>query len=237
LSVRTVILHYHLFKNAGTSFDGILRRNFPSSWVSREFDNPNNAERVSAWIESEPSATAFSSHTANGPVPAIPGVRVISCLFLRDPIARIRSAYQFERRQILARGDAASPEQRARHASLEAYVRARLAVRGDCQCRDFHCARLASVVPGPEPELERAKAGLERLSFVGRVEDFQRSMAQFCALATPVWPGFDAPAMHLNRSDHDESDVMDAALSELLEGSNLADRALIRHAERTLWAV
>lgn len=236
MSERTIILHYHLFKNAGTSFDGILRRNFPGRWVSQEFDRRANSALVAEWIKAEPDAVAFSSHTANGPLPDLPGVRVFSCIFLRDPVARIRSAYQFERRQVLAAGDAATPAQLARHASLDSYVRTRLAVPGDRQCRDFHCARLATFEPGAGTELDRAKVALRQFAFVGRVEDFAGSIRRFAALIEPVWPQLVAPAIHLNRSDTDESDVPDGALAALLESSNQQDRALLLHAAATVWA-
>ena len=97
--MRTVVLHYHLFKNAGTSVDRILQDNFANTWVTEEFpaSGGNNTDRVEAWIADTPDAVAFSSHTMMGPLPAVPGVRVIPVMLLRDPVARIRSAYRFER--------------------------------------------------------------------------------------------------------------------------------------------
>ena len=48
--MRTVILHYHLFKNAGTSVDRLLQRNFPDAWATREFSGRNNTAQVIEWI-------------------------------------------------------------------------------------------------------------------------------------------------------------------------------------------
>ncbi len=237
MTERTVILHYHLFKNAGTSFDAILKRNFPGRWVTAEFDQPDNADRVAQWIADNPRAAVFSSHTANGPAPRIRGVRVISALFLRDPVARIRSAYQFERAQ--APGNAAEGlgTRLARQSDFGGYVRGRLAVPGDRQCRDFHVGRLARFVPGPGEELERAIAALEVLDFVGRVESFDYSIERFRQLLRPVWPQFTAPALHLNRSGEKPRPATDdPGLLALLEQSNRQDRALIAAAERSVWA-
>jgi hypothetical protein len=49
---RTIILHYHLFKNAGTSVDAILKRNFGDKWVTSEFPpmGGNNTALVEEWI-------------------------------------------------------------------------------------------------------------------------------------------------------------------------------------------
>ena len=98
---RTVILHYHLFKNAGTSVDQILRRNFGDRWVTREFSTAgaDNSAEVADWIRANPHAVAFSTHTALGPPPLIEGVNLITVMLLRDPVARIRSVYRFERKQ------------------------------------------------------------------------------------------------------------------------------------------
>ncbi|MEP4699508.1 MAG: hypothetical protein ABJZ79_00005, partial [Parasphingorhabdus sp.] len=84
---RTILLHYHLFKNAGTSVDHILKANFGDRWVTREFltNRQDNSAEVAAWIEATPDAVAFSTHTAVGPIPDVPGVRVLSVMMLRDP--------------------------------------------------------------------------------------------------------------------------------------------------------
>jgi hypothetical protein len=231
---RTVILHYHLFKNAGTSFDGILQKNFPGQWTAAEFPGGDNSMQVAAWIARNPGMVAFSSHTATGPVPVVPGVRIISALFLRDPVARIRSAYLFERRQNA--GDAANLGARlASETDFDGYVRGRLGIAGDRQCRDFHVVRLAQFVRRIAPELQRATEALQRLSFVGEVERFGHSMDRFAALVRPVWPGFDAGHVHLNRSAAEEGPAMTAELAALLEANNQLDRKLIAHARETVW--
>ena len=48
--MKTVILHYHLFKNAGTSLDAAFKENFSEEsgeWVTKEFPaqpSQNSAE-------------------------------------------------------------------------------------------------------------------------------------------------------------------------------------------------
>jgi hypothetical protein len=234
---RTVILHYHLFKNAGTSFDGILKRNFPGKWRSTEFNGGNNSSAVADWITANPDAIAFSSHTATGPVPVIPGVQVVSVLFLRDPVARIRSAYQFERRQTVARDNDRMGVHLAAKTDFEGYVRGRLAVPGDRQCRNFHAARLAGFVRRSAPELERAIEGLAALSFIGEVEQFGRGMRRFAELIRPVWPAFDPAALHLNRTEAEEPVEIGPDLARLLAENNTLDNVLIAKARETVWKV
>ena len=98
--MRRVILHYHLFKNAGTSLDHVLRQNFWGRWATAEFSMAaENTAEVAEWITQLPDMVAFSSHTMIGPLPQIDGVTVTPVVLLRDPVARIHSAYRFERHQ------------------------------------------------------------------------------------------------------------------------------------------
>ncbi|MBD1204164.1 MAG: sulfotransferase family 2 domain-containing protein [Rhodobacteraceae bacterium] len=224
MNQRTIILHYHLFKNAGTSVDRILQKNFGSSWVTREFPmtGGDNSAMVTDWILSQPDAIAFSSHTMMGPIPNIKGVTILSIAFLRDPISRIISAYNFERNQ---RAETTGAHLAKVH-DLEGYVRARLATRGDRQCRNFQVYRLASLAPGPGLELDRATSALERLSFLGRVEDFGNAISRLADLLKRCFPHFAAEAVHANVSEKAEI-VLSDEIASLLEQSNREDRILL----------
>ncbi|WP_185020684.1 sulfotransferase family 2 domain-containing protein [Histidinibacterium lentulum] len=230
---RTVILHYHLFKNAGTSLDRILQKNFPDAWETEEFPamGGNNSDLVAEWIKRNPDVVAFSSHTANGPVPRVPGVNVVSILFLRDPIARIRSAYHFEKSQKAETWGA----NLARSTDLAGYVRTRLSTPHDRQCRDFHVARLATLVPGPkEREFERAVEGLCKLSVVGFVESFDESIGRLKAALGGSYPEFTWEPVHANASNPDAE--IGADLRAELEAANAADYRLIELCRRSVGA-
>lgn len=224
---RTVVLHYHLFKNAGTSLDQILKRNFGPRWVTREFsmNTDNNSTQLASWIRTTPDAVAFSTHTALGPIPKIDGVRIISVMLLRDPVARIRSAYRFERKQ---KADTWGAEL-AKQYDLEGYTRARLSRPNDRQCRNFQTHRLATLAPGPGPELERAQEGLRRLSVVGLVDTFDTAMTQLSALLEPVFPEFKWTSVRANttRASVDQTED-DHIVNTLLKGHNRDDLDVLR---------
>lgn len=229
---RTVILHYHLFKNAGTSVDQVLRRNFGDRWVTAEFpmNTGNNTEAVSEWIAANPEAVAFSTHTALGPVPELPDTRVLTLMMLRDPIARIRSAYRFEQKQDADTWGA----QLAKEHDLEGYVRARLERRGDRQCRNFQAHRLASLVPGDAPELTRALAGLEQVSVVGLVDDFDGAMHRLSGVLAADFPEFGWESVQANRTRPSEPSARDEVVNALLEEANADDLALVETARNML---
>lgn len=185
---RTIILHYHLFKNAGSSVDEILKTNFARNWEEREFpmDGENNSCLVENWIQQTPNMVAYSSHTMMGPPPEIEGTKIISFALLRDPIERIKSAYRFERQQ---RADTWGARLAKQH-DFESYVRARLDRSGDRQCRNFQTHRLASLAPGEGTELERAKKGIRALTLVGQVDEFDSAMASLQNSLKPSFPNF-----------------------------------------------
>ena len=228
--MRTVILHYHLFKNAGTSLDTVLRQNFGDRWVTREFSGPNNTEAVATWIRDTPDAVAFSSHTMMGPLPRIDGVRVVSIMLLRDPIARIRSAYRFEREQQVETFGAVL----ARHTDFEGYVKVRLSMPNDRQCRNFQTQRLAALNPGPAPEFDRALAALDMLSVVGLVSDFSGTLDRLATAIAPAFPGFVIQDVHNNRTAPQRA-ATDDALTALLHAENADDLSLMDHVAQR-WA-
>lgn len=174
--MRKVILHYHLFKNAGTSLDAAFKECVKSEeWVTKEFPGQPkvNREQVAQWILDNPQAKVFSSHTAHLPPPNLEGVKVLPVIFLRHPIDRIASAYAFETKQ----GGDSFGAVLARNTDLSGYIETRLALPHDRQCRNFHMQRLSMMFSeGQEDEFTRAKKALEYLPFIGIVEQFTDSM-------------------------------------------------------------
>lgn len=211
--MRHVILHYHLFKNAGTSVDHLLRSNFSEAWTEREFpdDSLDIPAQVSEWIASEPDKLAFSSHTAIGPLPSIPDTTITPILFIRHPIDRLRSAYTFERdQQSESYGSVI-----ARETSFAGYVRIRLATPGERFVRNFHAHRLASFSDLTNVD-ERTCAfdGLEALHTVGVVDAFGQSMTCIAARMKESFPDFEVGHVHENASANN-ADGLDQRLARI----------------------
>ena len=233
--MRQVILHYHLFKNAGTSLDHILQENFQNQWVTREFDaeRPNNTHRVKQWITDTPNAVAFSSHTMIGPLPQIENIDVVPIMMMRDPIERIVSAYHFERRQHAKTRGA----RLAKTHSLEGYVKARLAQPGDQQCRNFQTARLASMVPGCGSERARACAAcdlIQKRGILGLVAEFDTAIGALKDKIAQTFPNFSIHQIRANASPAAAREPLTATLHQLLTDANADDFALLRHAQSRL---
>lgn len=231
---RSIILHYHLFKNAGTSLDALLKQNFGTRWVTAEFpmEHGPNTVLVEAWIRQTPEARAYSSHTALGPLPEIEAIEIIPVILLRDPIARIRSAYSFERQQAAATWGA----HLARTQDFAGYVRTRLARAGDRQCRNFQTHRLASLIPGAAPELDRAQQALalvQARGILGRVEAFDAAMTRLSDRIRPHHPAFTWHSLRANAGRNAaHAPIPDTLLADL-RAANADDLALLSALSQT----
>jgi hypothetical protein len=204
-----LIIHYHIFKNAGTSVDTMLQRNFGSLWTEGEFPPApsgyaSNASVVEAFLSQRPELLAFSSHTAQLPLPQL-GKRVFPIFFLRHPLDRLKSAYLFERMQ-----DADTHGARlAKTCDFEGYVRALLAGPPVRQARNFQTERLAGSEAPQGSERDRAMRMLESLPFVGLVEAYDRSLERLGEWLAPHFPNFQTFSLHENRTAGQEGDLQE----------------------------
>lgn len=118
--MRTLVVHYHIFKNGGTSVDRILRTAFGERWASLEGPTPTSLLRPSdlaAFARDHPGVVAVSSHLLRPPAPT--GLSVLPLVLLRHPLDRAYSVYSHERRS--PEGDVESGAV-ARRASFRQFV-------------------------------------------------------------------------------------------------------------------
>ena len=237
VAARKVIIHYHLFKNAGTSIDKILREQFGSErWRTAEFSGPttnipavlsgrSSAPQVQEWLARHPEVVALSSHTAAMPLPELPATEVFAIVMVRNPIIRLQSSYLFQRKRFAAGFDNRTTRLAAEN-DLAGYLRGLLAMEEQSLAHNFASVRLAAAVKGsPEKIRQRAFEALERLPFVGVVERFEQSMQVLERWLAPHFPGFRARPTWRNAAD-----AAGTPLAERLEnmraeiGNDLYDR-------------
>ncbi|MDO9502247.1 hypothetical protein [Falsiroseomonas sp.] len=177
--MRTLILHHHLFKNAGTSVDIALEQAYGARWRAVEGAGRDlTGADLAAVLAADPALLALSSHTFRPPF-LVPGeVRILPIILLRHPLDRARSAYEFERKQVAD----TFGSRLAKQEDFAGYVRVRLDRAGDRAIRNFQTYRLVPPATPPDEELMAALASIARLPFIGLVETYAFSMSVFARL-------------------------------------------------------
>lgn len=209
---RPVVLHFHLFKNAGTSVDVILKRNFGDAWG--EVEGPNNkkldSEPLVEFIRSHPNLKAISSHTAVVTLPKADDLNIIPMCFVRHPIDRIRSVYDFERVQ-----EAKTPGAiQAKKGSFKEYVDWRLANPPSWQVKNFHAVRFKDFYEFTRPmqqELveKRALRAVRNMPWLGLVEKFEQSMEAYALAIREHFPEFKIYQANANRTTNSQLSLQD----------------------------
>ena len=175
-----LLLHYHIFKNAGSSFEASLQQSFGDRFAS--FDSPSprgfvSGDDLRGFVREHPEVCAIISHQAAPPAPTLDGREVFTSILIRDPIARIRSIYAFERAQ-----ESDTPgATKAKELDFKGYVdwRVQTAPAIFCNYQVHFCTRDAAARPRPvgPAELQAAIARLDGVSIVGTVARYDQWLA------------------------------------------------------------
>ena len=224
--VRHVILHYHLFKNAGTSLDRAFQDNFSSEWVNADTGNKKiPTDSLVAFIRQHPHGRVFSAHNMTLPPPVIDGVAIFPVTLARHPIDRVLSIYRFERQQ-------QSNTPGARHAKeldFAGYVRWRLG--RDRLLTHFLINHFSAAPPGQVGTLSAAIAQCHQMPFIGIVEKYNLSLDVLARLLRPAFPHIRLPSYRLNanaeranmlteRLAQTKAELGDELFEELLDRNN-----------------
>ncbi|GAB2191905.1 sulfotransferase family 2 domain-containing protein [Sessilibacter sp. MAH1] len=180
--MRNIVLHYHLFKNAGTSVDAILKDSFGANWINWDKPLGDSAtispQEMECFINNNKHIQAISSHDLNPPLP-YGNFKVFPIVFLRHPIIRARSAYLFEWKKQLNLNEPKG--------SFLEYIRENIVDGIPGVVSNFQCYKLSNVVYGenytrknmPDFEvLDRAKLFINSIPYFGLVEHFHQSLVR-----------------------------------------------------------
>ncbi|MFT5709804.1 MAG: hypothetical protein ACI8QT_000491 [Halioglobus sp.] len=188
---RTVLLHAHMFKNAGTTLDWSLRRYFGAQFVDHRDDEAMRDNRVylATYLCDHPPIKALSSHWL--PMPPLLHTEFFSrtLLLLRDPLERCRSVYNFERTQA---GESIG-NQKARDLTFPEYINWRLLPATGPVIKNFHTRYCSGNYFGKDMKQLFAKAmtNLESLPLTGLVHRYAESMVLFEAGLSDIFPDID----------------------------------------------
>jgi hypothetical protein len=189
-TVRFVLLHYHFFKNAGTTIEEILAHSFFEDYArldTQDFDGAVSQEDLVSYLQRHPGMKAVSSHQFRYPVPQVPGYLFFDLCFLRDPIDRIRSMYDYFREKPVP-GEPAS--ELARTESIGGFI-AGLVKDHTYRVSNVQVNMLANGIvndPPADTDLIRATQVMLKTSFLGVVDCFHESLVAGQHFLRPVFP-------------------------------------------------
>lgn len=224
---RQVVLHYHIFKNAGTSVDAILRDCFADGFMTVDGPVPEffiNQTEVNVMLRNRAQVKALSSHQIRLPVPTDRRIGYFPIVFIRRPELRIQSMWRFQR----SRSDLHPATSLAKQLAFPEWVRFHLEERVNAPVLNQQALLFSfqydQRTPVNHPDiLTRAIDNIQALPFVGIVEHFEASMKIYQGLYQPLVPELVFDQLpQLNRSTDDDLTVVEqtARLEEEL-GSGL----------------
>lgn len=210
-AMRPVIIHYHIYKNAGTSVDACLQQNFGDRWAAFESEDNSilQVEDLEKFIQSNPDINAISSHTAQIALPKLQNILPIPIIFFRHPIDRIRSVYDFERAD---KNNKAPFAKFAQTGNFEDYYIWRLTSFTPWQVANFQSFKFKDFFePIPPMEAfrfrENCMRALKALEYVGLVENFDHSMSRFAMIIKQSFPDFVYTPQHENATNGREAEL------------------------------
>lgn len=237
---RSVIVHVHIFKNAGTTLDWALRRNFGAGFIDHRDDAivTGQLDFLKGFLRDHPEISAFSSHKIAFPFEDDALLRFFPLYLVRDPVVRARSVYLFERQQA-AGGITVDMARRLSFPDFVAWGLSRQAPPVIRNAQAIFFGRQGRFFLTPEAG-ESALELAARHPLVGVVERFDDSMVLFENVLRPEFPGLDLAYVRQNIGQSRQEATRAAILAELgdlgasLEEANALDTALYRRVGESL---
>jgi hypothetical protein len=191
--MRFVILHYHFLKNAGMTVMDLLHSSFGAGYGT--IDTPDHDGHVSteallALLEGNTLLKAISSHQIRYPLPQVRGFLFFDVCFLRDPVDRLRSTYDYFREKPAAADPVSEFANRLPLGEFIAtLVREMPWYVGDAQV-NLLANGIANDLPTAQ-DFDRAVAQMMRTSLLGVVDRVPESMAAGRHFLRSVFPELD----------------------------------------------
>lgn len=201
--LRHVLIHYHIFKNAGVSLDHALQRSFGERWQTFEGAHATDilsADQMRQYLATHEDVIAVSSHLAR---PPLPWVECRPLIFLRHPLDRARSVFEF------VATDRTQPYgEIARTRGVRGYFEwALTGGDGGVVIRNYQVVHLSHAswrdgdilrARATAADLLEAKSLLGSWPALGLVDCYARSLQLFTHAYGPLFPGLDLAPVHLN---------------------------------------
>jgi len=216
---RVVIQHFHLYKNAGTTIDWVLEKNFKEKLL--KFDGPTSdykysRQEIENIIEENTDKIAFSCHQMVFPPASNHDCQVFPIIFLRHPVDRIGSIYDFEKNY---HHNPENPE--VKSMTMSEYINMRLKVHLGTTLINFQ----TRILSGKEHDLSngviteelflKAVKRLQNSPFIGLVEKIEQSLVVLEENLKEFFPKIDLAFVSKNVNHKRRKDPLEKRLVEI----------------------
>ncbi len=210
---ENVIVHAHIFKNAGSSFDDTLLRNFNSDFIDHRDDNLIRDDKnfLKTYLRRNNTVKAFSSHSIFHKPEDFDHVKLHPVYFLRHPIERIRSVYSFEKKQGV---------KMAKKLNFQEYVAWRMQDDVSPTIKNLQTIFLAGIGPHHTDMEKKFELGLKNLNhshLIGVVDRYDESMVVFEEYLKQFFPNIDLSYIRRNVTDTDMNTSVEEKVEKLLQ--------------------
>jgi len=234
--MRFILLHHHIFKNAGSTLDGSLHRHFGAGFAEFHPEASDGGRvhprQLFEFLDGSPNVRAISSHHFHGVDFAAhlderqrASVMFFDFALLRHPVSRLASMYLYY--QGVAPSD--NPVQiAAQEFSFTGFLEHLVNFHPDYvinpQVTMFGCEHYGA--PPSAYHLEIATNRLLRMTMVGTVEKYDEAMATASYMLQPVFPGLDLQGAVKNKSERSAIEGYDGSLLSVQKavGNELFER-------------
>ena len=227
MEYRDVIIHVHIFKNAGSSFDSALLGHFNKSFIDHRDDHliRNDPNFLKEYLANHSHIKAFSSHSIYHKPESFDNIKLHTVYLLRHPIERIRSVYHFEKKQP---AEDSSGAMMAKKLNFLHYLAWRMRDDTPATIRNLQTIFLAGIGPDPAQLEKKYKMALKTVTtspLIGVVDRYDESMVVFEEFLQQFFPNIDLSYTRKNITDKNIDISASAKAEKILTdiGRSLAD--------------
>jgi len=207
---KPICLHFHIFKNAGTTIDWILKKNFEKQFATLDHKKPGEIlswEEVLSHIDEQKDIKAFSSHQIRFPLPQSDRYNFLPMIFIREPIDRAFSIYSFNKRR--KDGDAMGVI-KAKELSLSDYIRWNLENKKHMAMKNFQVLYLShrdNTSEVNQNDYDSAQSHFKKSQIIGLVDRLDESLVVSEEKLRPYFDEIDFSYVKQNISPDREDDL------------------------------
>jgi len=187
---RFLIVHYHIFKNGGSTITSILEREFRDDFATVHGPadvSVLDAASLADFLAEHASIQAISSHHLRYPKPVLPNTIIFDCCFLRHPLDRLQSLYTYFQKIVADDPLCRLAKQESSRSFFMKLLDSAPHLISNVQVTMLALGG-AFTRPADSPDVEVASDAVRKMALPGLVEKFDESLVAAEYFLKPAFP-------------------------------------------------